>query len=292
MEIFKKLHINIPFFEALEQMLGYVKFMKDILAKKRKLGDYETISLFEECNAILQKKIPLKLKDPGSFTIPCAIRDAVFKKDLCDLGANLNLMPFFIFKKLDMGEARPTTVTLQKANRSLTHPCDIIEDVLLKVDKFIFRAYFIILDMEEDKEVSIILKRPFLATGRALIDVQKGELRLRVQEEEVTFRVFNAIKHLHDNDGCFRLYVIEAIVSSQLVHSEPLETSLTHVHLASCDDDVAREYVNWMNSFRLNKRKYFESQGASPSHLTPSIEKPLLLIASAWVAQVISGFQL
>ena len=73
MDIFKKLHINIPFAEALEQMPRYVKFMKDILSKKRKLGDYETIAPLEECSAILQKKLPPKLKDPGSFTIPCAI---------------------------------------------------------------------------------------------------------------------------------------------------------------------------------------------------------------------------
>ena len=73
MNIFKKLHINIPFAEALEQMPGYVKFMKDFLSKKRKLGDFETIALLEECSAILQQKLPLKLKDPGSFTIPCAI---------------------------------------------------------------------------------------------------------------------------------------------------------------------------------------------------------------------------
>ena len=91
-------------------------------------------------------------------------------------------MPMSIFKKLNLGEARPTTVTLELANRSLTHPCGIIKDVLVKVDKFIFLVDFIILDMEEDKEVPIILGRPFLAMGRALIDVQKGELRLRVQE--------------------------------------------------------------------------------------------------------------
>ena len=109
--------------------------------------------------------------------------------------------------------------------------------------------------MEEDKEVPIILGIPFLAIGRALIDVKKGELGLRVLEEEVTFRVFNAIKHLHDNESCFRVYVIKAIVSNQLGHSEPLETSLTHEDLASCDDDTVREYMNWMDSFRLNKRK-------------------------------------
>ena len=87
------------------------------------------------------------------------------------------------------------------------------------MEKFIFPIDFIILDMQEDKEVSIILGRPFLATGRAMIDVQKGELRLRVQEEEVTFNVFNAIKHPHDIDSCFQVDMLEAIVSSQLVPS-------------------------------------------------------------------------
>ena len=180
MEIFKMLHINNPFTEALEQMPGYVKFMKDILSKKRKLGDYETMALSEACSAILQKKLPPKLKDRGSFTIPCAIGNSLFEKALCDLGAIINLMVWSIFKKLKLGEARPTIVTLQLADRSLTRLRGIIEDVLVKVDKFIFPANFIILDMEKEKEVPIIIGRPFLAMGSALIDVQKGELRLRV----------------------------------------------------------------------------------------------------------------
>ena len=216
MDIFKKLHINIPFAEALEQMPRYVKFIKDVLSKKRKLGEYETVTLLEECSAISQKKFPTKIKDPGSFTIPCAIGNAVFKRTLCDLGASINLMPWSIFKKLKLGEACPTTVTLQLVDRSLTHPRGIIEDVLVKVDKFIFSANFIILDMQEDKEIPIILGRPFLAIGRAMMDVHKGELRLRVQEEEVTFNVFNAIKHPPDNDSCSRVDVLEVIVSNQL----------------------------------------------------------------------------
>ena len=205
MDIFKKLHINIPFAKALEQIPGYMKFMKDILSKKRKFGDYVTVALLEECSAILQKKLPPKLKDPGSFTFPCAIGNAVFEIAMCDLGTSINLMSWSIFKKMKLGEARPTTVTLQLADRSLTHLRGIIEDVLVKVDKFIFPTYFIILDMQEDKEVPIILGRPFQAMGRTMMDVQKGELRLRDQEEEVTFNVFNAIKHPHDTDSCFRV---------------------------------------------------------------------------------------
>ena len=176
MDIFKKLHINILFVEALEQMPRYMKFIKDVLSKKKKLGVYETDALSKECSAILQKKLPSKLKDPGSFTIPCAIGNAVFERALCDLGVSINLMSWSIFKKLKLREARLTTVTLQLADRSLNHPRGIIEDVLVKVDKFIFIADFIILDMQEDKEVFIILRRPFLATGRTMIVCKRANL--------------------------------------------------------------------------------------------------------------------
>ena len=171
MEVFKKLHINIPFTDALEQMPSYVKFMKDILSQKRRLEDFVTVNLKEECSAILQRKLPQKLKDPGSFTITCTIGNVIFDIALCDLGASINLMPLSVFKRLGLGEAHPTTVTLQLEDRSLKHPRWVIEDVLVKVDKFIFPTDFIVLDMEEDKEIPIILGKLFLSTGRAMIDV-------------------------------------------------------------------------------------------------------------------------
>ena len=164
--MFKKLHINIPFADALEQMPSYVKFMKEILSNKRRLSDFEIVNLIEECSAILQRKLPQKLKDPSSFTIPCIIGNSIFEKALCDLGASIILMPLSIFRRLGLGEAYPTTVILQLADMSLKHPKEgLIEDVLVKVDKFIFSADFIILDMEEEKEIPIILGRPFLATN-------------------------------------------------------------------------------------------------------------------------------
>ena len=98
--------------EALKQMPSYVKFMKDILSKKRRLGEFEIVALTEYSSAIFQNKIPSKLKDPGSFTIPCAVGNNYFGKALCDLGASINLMPMSVFKKLGIREARPTTVTL------------------------------------------------------------------------------------------------------------------------------------------------------------------------------------
>lgn len=148
------------------------KFLNEILENKRKLKDYEIVKLNEKCLAILQNKLPSKLKDTGSFTIPCTIGDSYFEKALCDLGASINLMPFSVFKKLGLGEVKATTMSLQLADRSIKYQRGIVEDVLVKVDKFIFPANFIVLDMTEDFEVPLILGRPFLVIGRALIDVQ------------------------------------------------------------------------------------------------------------------------
>ena len=137
-------------------------------------------TLTEECSSILQRKLSHNLKDLSSFKIPCKIGNAIFERALCDLRASINLMPLSIFRQLGLSEARPTTVILQLEDRSLKHLTGVIEYVLVKVDKFIFLADFIVLDMEEDKEVPIILGRPFLTTGQALIDVESGELTLRV----------------------------------------------------------------------------------------------------------------
>ena len=112
LEIFKKIHINIPFADALEQMPNYAKFMKEVMAKKRKLEDYKIVELTQECSAILQKKLPTKAKDPGNFTIPFTIEDSSFDKALCDLRASIKLMPLLVFKKLGLSEIKPTTISL------------------------------------------------------------------------------------------------------------------------------------------------------------------------------------
>ncbi|KAJ9539035.1 hypothetical protein OSB04_031768 [Centaurea solstitialis] len=171
LDIFKQLHINIPLVEAIEQMPNYAKFLKDILSKKKKLTEYETIALTKECSAFVTNKILPKLKDPGSFTIPCSIGSKTIGKALCDLGGRYKSHA----SSLEIGEARPTTISIQLADKSLVWPKGKIEDVLDQVDKFIFPADIIILDCEVDADIPIILGRPFLATGRTLIDVQKGE---------------------------------------------------------------------------------------------------------------------
>ncbi|XP_055959793.1 uncharacterized protein LOC130014857 [Mercurialis annua] len=181
LDMFRKIHINIPLTEAISQMPKYAKYLKEIISNKRKFDDVGTVTLTEECSALIQNKPPQKAKDPGSFTIPCIIGETEFGKVLCDLGASINLMPLSICRKLGMvKEMMNTTVSLQLADKSITYPSGVLEDILIKVDKFIFPIDFIVLDMEEDKEVPLLLGRPFLATSKAIIDVEGGKLTLRV----------------------------------------------------------------------------------------------------------------
>ena len=134
------------------------------------------------------------MKDPGSFTIPCSIGKYEFKKALCDFGASINLMPLSVVRRLSLGELIPTAITLQMADRSIARPEGVLEDVLVKVRKFIFPVDFVIKKMEEDTLVPLLLGIPFLATGAALIDVQKGELTLRVGDELVHFNLNKSLE--------------------------------------------------------------------------------------------------
>ncbi|XP_062117505.1 uncharacterized protein LOC133831276 [Humulus lupulus] len=222
-------------------MPSYVKFMKDILSKKRRMEDYETIALTEECSAILQRNLPQKLRDLGSFTIPCTI-----------------------------GEAHPTTVILQLEDRSVKHPRRIIEDVPVKVDKFIFPADFMVLEMEEDEDVPIILGMQFLASGQALIDVQKGELKLRVQCEEVIFNVFKALTYPRASDSCCIVNFLDEECSKGKPTEDPLELSLISSP-EERDGTEAIEYVKWLNADGQIYKKRYEELGQGPERPLPSI---------------------
>ena len=168
--------------------------MKEILSRKRNIDEEGIVSLIATCSTVIQNSILVKMQDPGSFTIPCEIRHADVGKALCDSGASINLMPLSVAKRLSLGELTPTTMTLQMANRTLAHPEGILEGVLIKVGKFIFPVDFVVIDIKEDKQVPLLLGRPFLATGAALIDVKKGELTLRVGDEAVHFNLNHILK--------------------------------------------------------------------------------------------------
>ncbi|XP_070056841.1 uncharacterized protein [Nicotiana tomentosiformis] len=186
LDILKQVQISIPLVDILQEVPKYAKYIKEIVANKRKLIVFETVALTEECSSRIQNKLPPKLKDPGSFTIQISIGKHVVGRALCDLGASINLMPLFVFQQLGLGDLRPTMVVLQLVDRSLASPEGVIEDVLVQVGTFIFPADFIILDYEPDQEVPFILGRPFLATGHAIIDVYEGQMTMRVGDNVET----------------------------------------------------------------------------------------------------------
>ena len=189
LEIIKKIEINIPFAEVITQIPNYAKFLKDILSKKKKIAEKGIMSLTTTCSAVIQTSIPAKMKDPSSFSIPCSIGKYEFKEALCNSGASINLMPLSVVQRLRLGELTPTEITLQMVDRSMAQPEGVLEDVLVKVGKFIIPVDFVVIKMEEDTQVPLLLGRPFLATGDALIDVQKGELTLRVRDEAIQFNL-------------------------------------------------------------------------------------------------------
>lgn len=152
-------------------MSKYVKIFKDVVESKWKLAKFELINLTKECSAVLQRKLPLKQKDSGQFTLMCKIGDHTFNNELCDLGASINLMPLSIFNHLKIREMKLTTISLLKAD---SYPKVITEDVLVHVQNLVFSEDFVILDMPKDSNQSLILGRSFLAMWRALIDIQDG----------------------------------------------------------------------------------------------------------------------
>ncbi|XP_070002903.1 uncharacterized protein [Nicotiana sylvestris] len=189
LEMLKQIQVNIPLIDALKEMSGYAKMMKDLMSQKFDFQDLSTVTLTQTCSAVVTRPAAEKLFDPGSFTIPCTIGNFAFAKALCDLGASINLMPLTIYKRLGIGRTRPISMLLQLADRTVKRPSGILDDVLIQVGKFMFPVDFVILDCKVYEEIPIILGRLFLATGRALIDCKTEELKMRLNDEEITFNM-------------------------------------------------------------------------------------------------------
>ncbi|GJX43633.1 reverse transcriptase domain-containing protein [Tanacetum coccineum] len=152
--------------------------LKSLLSNKEKLLELANTPLNENCSAVILKKLPEKLGDPGKFLIPCGFSELKCKA-LANLGASINLIPLSVWKKLGLPELISTRMTLELANRTICTPARIARDVFVPVGKFTFLADFVIVDYESDPRVPLILGRPFLRIARALIDVHGEEMILR-----------------------------------------------------------------------------------------------------------------
>ncbi|KAM2316272.1 hypothetical protein ACFX1S_000134 [Malus domestica] len=197
LDTFRKVQVNLPLLDAIKQVPKYAKFLKELCTNKRRFNDQETVALSEEASVVLQRKLPPKLKDAGSFTIPCVIGGKEFGRALCDLGASINLMPYSVYESLNLGDLKETKVIIQLADRSNRYPKGLLEDVLVQVNELIFPTDFFVLEMEHDPmptALPLILGRPLLRTARTKIDVYDGTLTMEIDGEIVKFRIFDAMR--------------------------------------------------------------------------------------------------
>ncbi|XP_028214905.1 uncharacterized protein LOC114396943 [Glycine soja] len=187
----------------------YSKFLKDPLSKKGKYIHSDNIVEEGNCSVVIQRILPPKYYDPGSVTIPCSIGAVSVGEALIDLGANINLMPFSMYRRIGELEIMPTRMTLQLANRSITRPYGVVEDALVKVRHFTFPIDFVIMDIEEDAEIPLILGRPFMLTANCVVDMKKGNLEMSVDDKKVTVNLFEAMKHPRNYKACFKVEKVE-----------------------------------------------------------------------------------
>ncbi|KAL4354030.1 hypothetical protein GQ457_06G010660 [Hibiscus cannabinus] len=279
LDILKQVHINLALVEAIEQMSNYAKFLKDMVSKRTRLSEFETVGVTEGCMGMLNNRLPPKLKDPGSFTIPCAIGNHYVGKALCDLGASINLMPKSVFQRLGIGNARPTTVMLQLADRSYVHPEGKIKDILVRVDKFIFPADFIVLDCEADEHAPIILVRPFLATGRMLIDCEKGELTIRVNDQQVTVNIFKSLKQPDDPEESQAISADSKFnFEVENVDLDKILAEASKIKEAEFEDDGPQN-VNWI----VNRPEGHKNSIEAQRRLNPAMKQVVMKEIIEWL---------
>ncbi|GJR71673.1 reverse transcriptase domain-containing protein [Tanacetum coccineum] len=197
----------------------YSRFLK---MNKEKLEEIAITTVNAECSAIIMNRVPEKLEDPGKFLIPCALQELDRTNALADSGASINLLPHSIYKKLGLEALTPTRMTLELANRSISHPMGIAEDVVVRVDGFTFLADFVVVNFEPDPRVPIILGRPFLRTAKALIDLYEEKLTLRVGKDELVYYADKSEKNKDKN-------CVHAISIIDFSKDDPFSGSTTNV---------------------------------------------------------------
>ncbi|XP_050890655.1 uncharacterized protein LOC127096078 [Lathyrus oleraceus] len=209
--------------------------------------------------------MPHKLKDPGSFSIPCVIGKFVIDKALYNLGASVSLMPLSICERLKLGEVRPMRMSLQLADRSVKFLVCMLENVPVRIGQFYIPIDFIIMDIKEDSNIPIILGSPFLATAGAIIDVKKGKITFEFGEEKVEFILSHFLKAPTIEDSCCFLDVIdECIREMEMEQSNYTEVLRIPTTPISEEENLHEPYVD--NSLR-------ECLALTPN-LLPFLKKP------------------
>ncbi|KAJ9188714.1 hypothetical protein P3X46_000083 [Hevea brasiliensis] len=263
LETFRKVDVNIPLLDAIKQVPKYAKFLKELCTTKHKLRNNEKISVGKNVSALIQRKLPPKCKDPGSFFIPYRIGDSKFEHAMADFGASINVMSNSVFQTLNLGPLKETSIIIQLADRSNAYPLRVVEDVLVQVGGLIFPADFYILDMEDDSALPsnsalILFGRPFLKTVKTKINVDEGTLTMEFDGETVKFNIFDAMKYPADNHSVFSIDVVDTFVQDnfELSMEDELERKS---HLHELEEIRLKAYEN-SRIYKKKKTKAFHDK--------------------------------
>ena len=195
LEVLRQVKVSIPLLDIIKQVPTYAKFLKDLCTIKKGLGIEKKAFLTEQVSDIIQRKNPVKYKNLGSPAISVNIGGTCIDKSLLDLEASVSLLPYSVYKQLGLGELKPTNITLSLADRSVKIPKGIVEDVLVKIDKFYYLVDFVVLDTEpignEPNHVPIILGRPFMVTANAIINCWNGVMQLTFGNMTLELNIFH-----------------------------------------------------------------------------------------------------
>ncbi|XP_070025788.1 uncharacterized protein [Nicotiana sylvestris] len=252
---------------AFQEMPGFAKYLKDLITKKRTTKN-EVVNVTHRVSSIIATSTIQKKEDSRAFTILCTIGAHDFARSLCDNGASINLMPLAIDKQAGLGMPRPRSMRLQMADRSIKRLVGIIVDVLVKVGKFHLPTEFVILDCAVDKEIPIILGRPFLATGRALMDSEQNEIKFRVNDEEVTFQASKGMKLPHEYESISVIDVVDEVEDAVKIKME--EQCLGEVLTAILVNFDGEDIEGYMES--VNALEGLESYTYAPAKLSLDLE--------------------
>ena len=285
LEVLRQVKVNIPLLDIIKQVPAYAKFLKDLCKIKKGLGIEKKAFLTEQVSAIIQSRNPVKYKDPGSPTISVNIGGNCIDKSLLDLGASVNLLPYSVYKQLGLGELKPTNITLSLADRSVKIPKGIVEDVLVKIDKFYYPVDFVVLDTEpianEPNHVPIILGRPFLATANAIINFRNGVMQLTFGNMTLELNIFhlNNKHELLENEN----HITDEVVSNGQ-HAGKLSVQELQGIVSQGGEEIlvlpstptARQFIN-SESISEDQVNNWTPNTMEPAQATVAVEEIILL---------------
>ena len=260
LEVLRQVKVNIPLLDIIKQVTAYAKFLKDLFTIKKGLGIEKKAFLTEQVSAIIQSRNPVKYKDPGSPTISVNIGGNCIDNSLLDLGASVNLLPYSVYKQLGLGELKPTNITLSLADRSVKIPKGIVEDVLVKIDKFYYPVDLVVLDTKpianEPNHVPIILGRPFLATANAIINCRNGVMQLTFGNMTLELNIFhlNNKQKLLENENQITDEVVSNDQHAEKLSVQELQGIVSQEILVLPSTPTARQLTNseFINEDQVN----------------------------------------